>query len=277
MGFLRIVEVFPPTFPVSSKENGSVALEEKTESFIEGVRSIRDLADIFLVASLKNPESLRLSSIEAARLLQDRLRVDAAPVVIVRDTNRLQFLSMVLTAVSLDFAAMMIAWGDNYPDSARTTNVRDFSDLGEAIREANTVRRRARGSMKYFAPVDLQLRKREALGKSRLVAGADYLLAQPPSFDSDTLDQQSSKLERLGIRNKVIPNVFPFKDAKDLEYCEKYFGWRFPKHFRNVATKGGSALLKEERNVVRRLRDEGFPGVYVSTRGHPPLARSLLS
>jgi 5,10-methylenetetrahydrofolate reductase len=280
MGFLRIVEVFPPMFRASPKENGSIGLEEKTERFIEGVRSIRDLADVFLVASVKNPEFLKLSTIEAARLLRDRLRVEAAPVIVVRDMNRLQFLSSVLTGMSLDFGSMMIAWGDNYPDNAGTTNVRDFSDLSDAIREADSIRSRARASTKFFAPLDLQLPsdgKGETLAKSRLSAGADYLLAQPPSFDSDTLDQHLSQLEKLGIRDRVILNVFPFRDSKDLDYCERYFGWMFPTHFREVAASGESALLHEERKVVRRLRDEKFPGLYVSTRGNPSVARSLLS
>jgi 5,10-methylenetetrahydrofolate reductase len=280
MGFLRIVEVFPPMFPVSPNENGSIGLEEKTERFVEGVRSIRDLADIFLIASVKNPDFLKLSTIEAARLLRDRLRVEAVPVIVVRDMNRLQFLSSILTGMSVDFGAMMIAWGDNYPASAKTTNVRDFSELSEAIREADTIRSRARSSTKFFAPVNLQLPSEdegETLGKSRLGAGADYLLAQPPSFDSDTLDQHVSRMEKLGIKDKVILNVFPFKDTKDLAYCEKYFGWKFSRHFREVAALGEAALLREERNVVRRLRDEKFPGLYVSTRGNPSVARSLLS
>jgi 5,10-methylenetetrahydrofolate reductase len=280
MAFLRIVEVFPPLFPISPKENGSIGLEEKTERFIEGVRSIRDLADVFVVASVKNPELLKLSTIEAARLLQDRLRVNAAPVIVVRDMNRLQFLSTVLTGISLDFGSMMIAWGDRYPASASATNVRDFSNLGDAIGEAGSIRNRARAPTKFFAPVDIDRlgqEKGDALAKSRIRAGADYLLAQPPSFDSETLDRHVSRLENSGIKDKVILNVFPFKDGKDLAYCERYFGWKFPKHFRELAASGESALLKEERNVVRRLRDEGFPGLYVSTRGNPSIARSLLS
>ncbi|MDA4127210.1 MAG: methylenetetrahydrofolate reductase [Thaumarchaeota archaeon] len=280
MALLRVVEVFPPLFPISPKEHGSIGLEEKTERFVEGVRSIRELADVFLVASVKNPQLLKLSTIEAARLLRDRLRVEAAPVIVVRDMNRLQFLSSVLTGISLDFEWMMIAWGDNYSVSAGASNVRDFSSLSEAIREAGSIRSRARASTRFFAPVDMDLlgqEKGDALAKSRLRAGADYLLAQPPSFDSETLDRHVSRLEKSGIKDKVLLNVFPFKDSKDLDYCQRYFGWKFPKHFRELAASGEPALFEEERNVVRRLRKEGFPGLYVSTRGNPSIARSLFS
>jgi 5,10-methylenetetrahydrofolate reductase len=280
LGFLRVVEVFPPLFPVSAEENGSIGLEEKVERFLEGVRSIRDLADVFLVASVKNPKQMRLSTIEAARLLQDRLRVEAAPVIVVRDMNRLHFLSTVLTALSLEFEGMMIAWGDKYPADSNVSNVGDFSKLSEAIGEAHSIRNRARASTNIFAPVDtarLDQEKGDDLAESRLNAGADYLLAQPPSFDSDTLDQQVSRLEKSGIKDRVLLNVFPFRDSRDLDYCEKYFGWKFPARFRKLAESGESALLGEERNVVRRLRNEGFPGFYVSTRGNPSIARSLLS
>jgi 5,10-methylenetetrahydrofolate reductase len=280
MAYLRIVEVLPPMFPISPEEKGSIGLEEKTERFVEGVRSIRDLADVFLVASVKKPELLKLSTIEAARILQERLRVQAAPVIVVRDMNRIQFLSTVLTVLSLDFGSMMIAWGDRYPTSAKATNVHDFPSLSEAIREADSIRTRARASTRFFAPVDLDRlndTKGEALAKSRLRAGADYLLAQPPSFDLGTLDKHVTLLEKSDTKDKVLLNVFPFKDRKDLDYCEKYFGWKFPKHFRELATSGESALLQEERNVARRLREGGFPGLYVSTRGNPSVARSLLS
>jgi 5,10-methylenetetrahydrofolate reductase len=280
LAFLRVVEVFPPHFPISSAENGSIGLEEKTEKFVEEVRSIRDLADIFLVASLKNPELVKLQTLEAARFLQERLRVVASPVIVVRDMNRLHFLSMVLTAISLDFGSMMIAWGDKYPANANASNVRDFSKLAEAIRDSDSIRSRARASTRIFAPVNMESLvdpKGGALAKSRLEAGADYLLAQPPSFDSDTLDEHLSRIEKLGIKDKVLLNVFPFKDRKDLEYCERYFGWKFPRHFKEIAESGEPSLLKEERNVVRRLRNEGFPGFYVSTRGNPSVARSLLS
>ncbi|HEV2137357.1 MAG TPA: hypothetical protein VGR53_00780 [Nitrososphaerales archaeon] len=280
MAFLRVIEVFPPQFPISPEETGSIGLEDKTERFVEGVRSIRELADVFLVASLKDPRILKLSTIEAARMLQDRLRVDAAPVIIVRDMNKPLFLSTVLTGLSLGFGSIMLAWGDKYPPSAGATNIHDFSNLGEAIGEASSMRSRARVSTKFFAPIDISRLgqdKGDALAKSRLRAGADYLLAQPPSLDSDTLDQQVLGLEKSGVKDKVLLNVFPFRDSKDLDYCERYFGWKFPKQFRELAASGESALLNEARNVIRRLREEGFPGLYVSTRGNPSIARSLLS
>ncbi len=280
MAFLRVIEVFPPLFPISPKDKGSIGLEEKTERFVEEVRSIRDLADVFLVASVKNPQLLKLSTVEAARMLEERLRVEAAPVIVVRDNNKVQFLSTVLTGISIGLGSMMIAWGDKYPASAGSTNVRDYSSLSESIRDASSIRTRARGSTRFFAPMDIGLMgnsKGKALAKSRLEAGADLLLAQPPTIDSAALDMQTSRLEESGMKNKVLLNVFPFKDSQDLDYCEKYFGWRFPERFRDLAEAGESALLNEERNVIRRLRNEGFPGLYVSTRGNPSIARSLLS
>ncbi len=234
-----------------------------------------------MVANVKNPKLLKLSTLEASLILQERLRVEAAPVLVARDFNRLQFLSEVLTAVSLELRSVMIAWGDRYPASAKTSNVRDFSSLSEAIRESSLVSRRARASTCFFAPVDMgRLVHPEgvALARGRLKAGAEYLLAQPPTVDAEaTFDEHASLLESSGLKDKVLLNVFPFKDEKDVKQCEKYFGWKLPDSLHLAAAKGAPALVEMERMVEERLKEEKFPGVYLTTRGTPAVAAKLLS
>ena len=137
MAFLRVVEVLPPLFPVSRSKGEPLGVAAGLERFTEGVRSIRDCADVFLVANVKNPSMLKLDTVQLAASLQESLGVEAAPVIVVRDQNRLQFLSTVLTALSVGLKSMMIAWGDDYLGSARVSNVRDFEDLAGAIREAS--------------------------------------------------------------------------------------------------------------------------------------------
>ena len=280
MGFLRVVEVFPPLFPSGPKE-GAIRLESSIERFVEDVRAVRHLADVFLVADVKNPAMLKLSSMEAAYILQDRLRVKAAPVLVTRDVNRMQFLSSVLTGISLEFNSMMIAWGDDYPASAGASNVRDFPSLADALRLAGKVRARARAPVKFYAPVDIEGLAKESgasLAKERLRSGAEYLLAQPPTTDpEETFERQASLVRRAGIKAEVLLNVFPFRDQRDVNDCERYFGWKLPPRLRREASKGESALTSMGRDVVRRLRDEGFPGVYVTTRGRPSVAEKLLS
>ncbi len=281
MAFLRVVEVFPPLFQFHEGGDEPLGLEDKTKSFVEGVRRIRDFGDLFLVANIKKPELLKLSTVEAAYLLQDRLGVKAAPVIVARDMNRLQFLSTAVTAISFELDSAMIAWGDRYPVSAKVTNVRDFPSLSAALREVDSIRRQARSTIRLLAPVDvgrLSNPRGVASAKERLTAGADFLLAQPPTTDAEsTLDHHSSLLERAGLKDRVLLSVFPFRNRRDVEECEREFGWKLPRRLHANVARGESTLLELERATIRRLRSEGFPGVYLATRGDPSVVESLLS
>jgi hypothetical protein len=84
-------------------------------------------------------------------------------------------------------------------------------------------------------------------------------------------------LEKAGLKDKVLLNVFPFKDEADVISCEKYFGWKLPASLRKAAASGEGKLLEMERKVIQRLKDEKFPGVYLTTRGVPGNAEKLLS
>jgi 5,10-methylenetetrahydrofolate reductase len=281
LAFLRVVEVLPPLFPASGVRSDLLAPGAAIERFGEEVRSIRDLADIILVANVKDQTRLKFDSVLAAFKLQEDFNLRTAPVVVVRDQNRPQFLSTVLTAVSLEFNSIMIAWGDDYQQSSRATNVRDFTNLAEAIREASRIRSRARSPTRFFAPLDMRslaYPKGVLLAKERLRAGADLLLAQPPTTDDgETFDLQDSLLEGSGLKKKVLPNVFHFKNEGDVRGYEKMFGWRLPRGLHVAARKGEVGMAELERKVIRRLQSDGFAGVYLSTRGSPSIAGRLLT
>lgn len=279
MAFLRVVELLPPFLPDSA--GGRFSVEEKVDLFIEEARSIREAADVFLVANIKDPSLVRVSTLEAAAMLQERLGVEAAPVLVVRDQNRQEFKASVLTSVARGLKSVMVAWGDDYPRSAGSTNIRDFRSLAQAIKEAVAVTRMSRSPTVFFAPVDvdsLAHPRGVALAKGRLRAGADFLLAQPPTTDpGSTLDRHASLLEGAGLRRKTLLNVFPFKDVKDVEHYEELFGWKLPRELHDAAREGEATLIDLERSVIHRLRREGFPGVYVTTRGTPGVAETLFS
>jgi len=175
----------------------------------------------------------------------------------------------------------MFAWGDDYPSSTRASNVRDFSSLGEAIRHASLVRRRAGSATRFLAPVDLDRLARSggaSQADNRLRAGADLLLAQPPTTDAErNFDRHASLLSSKGLAGRVLLSVFPFRNPADVRHCEKYFGWNLPESLHKAAAGGESPLLEMERSVVKRLRQDNFPGVYVATRGEPAVAERLLS
>jgi len=280
MAFLRVVELLPPLFPLSKSRKVHIDVEEGIERFLVEARSLRQHADVVLVADVKDPRLLKLSTLEAAAILKERLRVNAAPVLVVRDSNRIHFLSAVMTGLALKFGYLMLAWGDSYSVGTGATNVRDFSSLAESIREAALLRRRTRAATKFFAPVDVEqlaTSKGVALAKGRIGAGADYLLAQPPTTDIEDLEKHVRLLRGVGLEDRVLLNVFPFKDLNDVRRCEAYFGWRLPRRLHRAAKEGGSALFEAEREVTRRLREGGLPGLYLNARGIPGIAESLLS
>jgi hypothetical protein len=175
----------------------------------------------------------------------------------------------------------MIAWGDDYPAQTHLTNVRDFANLADAIEAASLIRSRADAKTRFLVPVNVDGLARPrgvALAKRRLAAGADLLLSQPPTTDPDeTLERQGSLLEKAGLDGKVLLNVFPFRDAKDVKHYEDLFGWKLSDNLHAAAARGESGLVELARRTVRRLRDDGYPGVYVTTRGTPALAEVILS
>lgn len=265
-------------FPAAGKD--PIDLEQKVGKFVDEVRDIRSFCDLALVANVKNPAKIKLSTIVAASLLQSNLSINAAPSIVARDENRPQLASSVLTAIEMGLHGMLLVWGDRYPSKAHATNVRDYHGLAEFIREAAGLRRRAGNNARILAPVDLRLLRSESgveLTKSRLRAGAELLLAQPPTTDSGaTLDDHLSLLDTTGLKKRVMLNVFPFRDSDDVRHCEEYFGWRLPEALHSLAAKGGSSLLDEAREVHERIRAAGLPGVYISTRGRPAVAREIL-
>ena len=157
----------------------------------------------------------------------------------------------------------------------------DYPSLSEAIKEMRALADRANVSATILAPVNLaalETKKGEAIASSRLKSGADCLLAQPPTSDvSVSLPEHLRLLDEKGLKANVLLNVFPFRDKEDIDACRKRFGWKIPEVADKLAEEGGEArLIKESRTVVEKMREKRLPGVYVSTRGRPEIARFIL-
>jgi hypothetical protein len=174
----------------------------------------------------------------------------------------------------------MLVWGDTYPASAGASNVYDYDDLADAISDASSIGKQAGVKARILAPVTLTLlvsEKGVARAKSRLDAGAEFLLAQPPTTDSGAIFERHMKLlESSGLKSRVLLNVFPFRDSQDVRDCELHFGWKLPRRVHELAMSGERPLLAEARAVASKIRESGLPGVYVSTRGRLTLAPAVL-
>jgi len=280
LAFLRVVEVFPPLFPGAAEDDREVQLRRSIDDFVGDVNAIRGVADVVVVASLKKPHFPALSTIEASLQLRRKLGLDAAPVIVVRDQDRLQFLSSAVAGLVGGLKSMVLVWGDP-GEARRSPKLIGFAGLSEALSEATRISERGRSRCRLFAPVDLRrlvTARGVRIARERLSAGASFLLAQPPATDSaETFDYQSKLVRAAGLEGKVLLSVFPFRSSRDVIECERYFGWKLPKSLHAAAKEGESSLLQTQKEVVRRLRSEHFPGVYVSTRGNPAIAKEVLS
>jgi 5,10-methylenetetrahydrofolate reductase len=278
--FTTLIEVFPPNFSIEIAREPLIGIKQKMRDMVARVRKIEGLADAILVADMKDPARLQLASIYTAAILRDELGTEVIPVIPTRDMNRKAIRTMFLTCLSLGLESVSLVWGDRYADGDGSKNVYDFRTLAEGIAEARALADRADVNATLFSPVDISaLRSPKGLkiAEGRLRAGTDVLLAQPPTSDlSRTLESHVAELKRNHLEGKVLHNIFPFKSREDIQACRDRFGWDLPPELDKIALEGERRLLKEARAVTEALRERGLPGVYVSTRGKPELARYIL-
>ena len=281
LAFLKVVEVLPPMLSGAGEGDGSVSMERRVKSFTEEIMAIQSYVVMILVANVKRDDATTVDPVQAALLLHEALGVDAAPVIVVRDLNRSRFLSTVLTAVALGLRSAMVAWGDDLRPGSTSSNVRDFPDLSTAIRAAAAIALSVNPRFRILAPVNvegLSTGSGVKRAKDRLAAGADLLLAQPPTTDDgEAFDRHLDLLRKAGLDRKTCLGVFHFRGQEDVEHYEALFGWRLPRSLHESSGAGESALAEVERRVIGRIQAEGLPGVCVSTRGLPHIAKSLLS
>jgi len=278
--FSSIVEVFPPSFSVSESREPLLGLRQKTRDFVERVRRIQHLADSFLIADVKDPSKMKLSTVLSASILRERIGVDAIPVITARDSNRPTVISSLLTAFSLGLNSIMLVWGDSYGADEGPKNVYDFKSLSELLRLTRGLAKRSGTRCRVLAPIDLaslDTQRGLKLARERIANGADLLLAQPPTTDSvSALARHTRLVEKAGLGGKVLLNVFPFRSAEDVAACRSKFGWELPGRLDAIALKGESALLSEAKRVADAIQRRGLPGIYVTTRGRPETARFIL-
>ena len=278
--FTRLIEVFPPNFSLEASREPLIGIKQKMRDTITRVQKIESLADAIIVADMKDPGRLQLASIYTAAVLKDELGAEVIPVIPMRDVNRKAVRAAVLTCLSLGLESVSLVWGDRFAEDDGAQNVYDFRSLADAISESRQLADRSDVQATLLAPVnitELSNARGTRIGTSRLESGADCLLAQPPTSDvSKTLRRHLDLLRKSGLEKKVLHNVFPFRSREDVDACRTRFGWDLPRELDTIAAEGEPSLLREARRVVEAVEAEGLPGVYVSTRGKPELARFIL-
>lgn len=276
MRFLRVVEVFPPSIQEPSPRRAS--FRGTVSKFLRDVDRIADFADLILVARVTGPQTTYLPTIAVASMLEERSKVNAAPVIVARDFSRSEISSAILGSLAGGIRSLMLAWGDKgRPEGPKGGH--DFGSLSEVIQRAREISESMGVNCVLLAPVDLTLisTKGPRLAKSRLDSGADLLLAQPPTTDAERdFERHLDILDSVGLRDKVLLGVFPFRDREDVADMERRFGWKLPSSLRRRASSAGFDPIAESRALVHRMREEGLAGVYLSTRGHIGVAEQVL-
>jgi 5,10-methylenetetrahydrofolate reductase len=278
--FTTVVEIFPPNFSAEASKEPLLGLRQKTQDIVARTKKVEELADCIIVADMKDLGRLKLSSVYTAAVLKKELDTEVIPVIAARDMNKSGIRTLFLTALSYGLDSVMMVWGDRYRDGEGSSNVYDFKSLSEVIGEVRSLADRANVEATILAPVDLAglaTQRGRDLAKSRLASGADCLLAQPPTVDAgETLPEHEQTVKQHGLEGRVLLNVFPFRDKADIDACRARFGWKIPETLDRIAAEGEARLLKESKHVVEKMREHRLPGVYVSTRGRPELARFIL-
>jgi 5,10-methylenetetrahydrofolate reductase len=278
--FVRLIEVFPPNFSAEASKEPLIGIKQKLRDTVTRVQKIENLADAILVADMKDTGRLQLASIYTAAALKDAIGAEVIPVIPTRDMNRKAIRTAFLTCLSLGLESVSLVWGDRFGENDGAKNVYDYRSLAEAVSDARVLADRADVPATLLAPVDITAlsdARGAKLAESRLKQGADCLLAQPPTSDvSRTLDRHVSLLKEKHLEKKVLHNIFPFRSREDIDACRARFGWDLPRELDMIAEQGEPSLLREARSVVEALEQRKLPGVYVSTRGKPELARFIL-
>ncbi len=279
--FTTMVEIFPPNFNSEMAKEPLLGLRQKTQDIVARMKKVENLADCILVADMKDVGRLKLSSVYTAAMLKQELDIEVIPVIGARDANRSAVRTLFLSALSYGLDSVMLVWGDKYGEGDGSSNVYDYPSLSAVVKEMRELADRANVKATILAPVNvaaLGTKKGDEIASSRIKSGADCLLAQPPTTDvAETLPRHEKALEEKKLKDHVLLNVFPFTGKEDIDACRKRFGWDISAALDRMAIDGGEArLLKESRSVVEKMRDDHLPGVYVSTRGKPELARFIL-
>jgi 5,10-methylenetetrahydrofolate reductase len=279
--FTTIIEVFPPNFSADETKEPLIGLSQKTRDLIAKVKMIENLADAILVADVKDLGRLKLSSLFAAALLKSEIGVEAIPVITARDMNRAAIKTMILTSLAYDLDSIMLVWGDKYNSDDDSKNVYDYQTLSGTLADARALSIRADRNLTLLAPIgitSLEAERGQEMAMSRLSKGADCLLAQPPTSDVHyTFPKHLDTLAKCELTSRIMLNVFPFRNKEDLDACRTRFGWELPDELDKIAKEGEARLLKECRILVDKMIEKKLPGVYVSTRGKPELARFILA
>ena len=199
-----------------------------------------------------------------------------------RDSNRSAVRTLFLSALSYGLDSVMLVWGDKYGEGEGSSNVYDYPSLSEAIKEMRELADRANVKATILAPVNvatLGTKKGDVIASSRLKSGADCLLAQPPTTGRlrQTFPQHLRILEGRSSGRTSSSTSSRSETRRTSSRAGSGSAGTSPTWRQAWPRRGERRGSSRSRSwSSRRCARDRLPGVYVSTRGKPELARFIL-
>ena len=259
-------------------------------AMVAAATNVKRMVDAFVVPEMSNAV-MRLSSLGGSLLLQTK-GLETVMQVCCRDRNRLALQGDLLAAQALGVPNVMavageeITHGDHH--QAKAVNDLKLLELLTAIQTLQAGRDMAgvdlKGAPRFLVgstikvPADNRGLEAELADlDKKIAAGATFFTTQP-LFDPAVLE---NFLESLGKRSPVIiPTVLLLKSVGMARYINRHMEMKIPEDFINRIQKAPDRVrecVQIAAELLSAFKDEGFPGVLISTIGWEDKLPSMLA
>lgn len=259
-------------------------------AMVASATSVKRTVDAFVVPEMSNAV-MRLSSLGGSLLLQTK-GLETVMQVCCRDRNRLALQGDLLAAQALGVPNVMavageeITHGDHH--QAKAVNDLKLLELLTAIQTLQSGRDMAgvdlKGAPKFLVgstikvPADNRGLETELADlDKKIAAGATFFTTQP-LFDPAVLE---NFLESLGKRSPIIiPTVLLLKSVGMARYMNRHMEMKIPEDSINRIQKAPDRVrecVQIAAELISAFKDEGFPGVLISTIGWEDKLPSMLA
>ena len=251
---------------------------------------VKRMVDAFVVPEMNNAV-MRLSSLGGALLLQTK-GLETVLQVCCRDRNRLALQGDLLAAQALGVPNVMAVTGDEISHGdhhqAKAVNDLDLLELLAAIQTLQTGRDLAgvdlNGAPQFLVGSTVKVPSRgEAMNAElaeldkKIAAGARFFTTQPV-FDVEVLGKFRRQVGRRPAA--IIPTVMLLKSVGMARYINAHMEMKIPEVFVTRIQKSADRVrecVQIAGEIVAAVKQQGFPGVLISTIGWEDKLPSILA
>jgi methylenetetrahydrofolate reductase (NADPH) len=257
---------------------------------VASATGVKRMVDAFVVPEMNNAV-MRLSSLGGALLLQTK-GLETVLQVCCRDRNRLALQGDLLAAQVLGIANVMAVTGDEITHGdhhqAKAVNDLNLLELLAAIQTLQTGRDLAgvdlKGAPQFLVGSTVKVPSRgEAMNAElaeldkKITAGARFFTTQPV-FDVEVLGKFRRQVGRRPAA--IIPTVMLLKSVGMARYINAHMEMKIPDVYVTRIQKAADRVrecVQIAGEIVAAVKQQGFPGVLISTIGWEDKLPSILA